>query len=142
MSACIDHFHALLAAEAENAELRSMHGLTVLTYYAQHPSLTKPWLQVSYRSTLYRVFALDEPWSSVLLESHPRGVGRRKSAASTALLKSAAPATMPDWVIQEPVPGELTVTAIDLEAPSGQQQRVETWAKSVAEHRYLPLGKP
>lgn len=142
VTACIDHFHALLAAETENAELGSMHGLSVLTYYAQHPSQTKPWLQVSYRATLYRVFALGERWESVLLESHPRGVGRRASAARTAEAKAAGPGTMPDWVVRSPGPGELTVTSIDLTAPAGQRGQVEAWARSVAEHRYLPLGAP
>lgn len=142
VSACIDHFHALLAAEAEHAELRAMHGLTVLSYYAQHPSLTRPWIQVAYRAALYRVFALGEPWSTVLLENHPRGVGRRKSAANTTLAKAAGPATMPNWVVTSPVPGEATVASIDLRAPSGQREQVEAWARSVAEHRYLPLGKP
>jgi hypothetical protein len=37
---CRDRFHALLAAEAENVDLARIHGLTVLTYHLQHPSLT------------------------------------------------------------------------------------------------------
>lgn len=47
---CQDRFHALLAAEVRNPELLHVHGLTVLTYHLQHPSLTKPWYQAACRS--------------------------------------------------------------------------------------------
>ena len=36
-------FHLLLAAEQHYPESAAMHGLFVLTYYAQHPSLSKLW---------------------------------------------------------------------------------------------------
>ena len=34
-----------------------MHGLFVLTYYAQHPSLSKPWLRAAQREWLREIFA-------------------------------------------------------------------------------------
>ena len=89
---CLDRFHAVLAAEVENDELREMHGLTVLTYHLQHPSLTKPWFQVTGAETMRRVFAGGEDWGGVLMEVHPRGVGRRRSAARVARMKAAS-----DW---------------------------------------------
>lgn len=135
--ACIDRFHALLAAEAHNDELRRMHGLTVLTYYLQHPSLTKPWYQHYGRETMRRIFGQGEDWQAVLLESHPRGVGRQQSAAAIARLKAAGPKTMPDWVVTGPVPGELTVFSVDPEAASGQGGQIMVWARSVAVNRFL-----
>jgi hypothetical protein len=135
--ACLNQFHALLAAEAGNEELRRMHGLTVLTYHLQHPSLTKPWYQHWGREMMRRIFGQGENWQKVLLESHPRGIGRQRSAAVVARLKTAGGATMPEWVITHPIPGELTVHAVDPGPPSGQAAQVESWARSVAEHRFL-----
>jgi hypothetical protein len=40
---CTDRFHLLLAAEQHYPDSAAMHGLFVLTYYAQHPSLSKLW---------------------------------------------------------------------------------------------------
>ncbi len=68
---CLDRFHALLAAEVDNEELRRMHGPTVLTY---------------------------------------------------------------------PIPGEATVAAVELDAPTGQAEQVLEWAHSVAAHRGLERG--
>jgi hypothetical protein len=134
---CLDRFHLLLAAEADNEELRRMHGLTVLTYSLQHPSQTKPWYQMFGAEVMRRVFAQREDWSSVLLERHPRGVGRAGSAAAVAQLKTRGGTTMPDWVIVHAIPGELTVTSVDANAAFGQTEQVEAWARSVAEHRFL-----
>ncbi len=135
--ACIDHFHALLAAEVENTELRGVHGLTVMTYYLQHPSLCKPWYLEWSREMVRRIFGDGEPWGSVLLENHPRGVGRQRSAAALAKRKAAGGAEVPTWVVTYPAPGELTVASIDVAASSGQADQVEAWARSVAEHRFL-----
>jgi hypothetical protein len=134
---CLDRFHALLAAEVENNELRQMHGLTVLTYYLQHPSLTKPWFQVTGAETMRRVFAGGEDWRGVLMEVHPRGVGRQRSAAAVARIKAASGAIMPDWVIAHPMQDELTVANIDPTATAGQADQILNWARSVAECRYL-----
>jgi hypothetical protein len=38
-----DKSHLLLAAEQHYPESAAMHGLVVLTYYAQHPSMSKLW---------------------------------------------------------------------------------------------------
>jgi hypothetical protein len=134
---CLTLFHTLLAAEASNQELRWMHGLTVLTYYLQHPSLTRSWFQIYGAEVMRRVFGGGEDWSNVLLENHPRGVGRRQSAATLARLKSAGLSTLPDWVITEPIPGEVTVACINPAAPAGQELQVLDWARSVAERRFL-----
>jgi hypothetical protein len=138
---CRDRFHALLAGEAGNAELRQMHGLTVLTYYLQHPSLTKPWYQVNGAKVMRRVFGQGENWFDVLLEAHPRGVGRRQSDAAVRRLKAMAGPAMPDWVITHPILGERTVVSVDLDAAVGQAESVMSWARSVAEHRFLGLGQ-
>ncbi len=113
-----------------------MHGLPVLTYYLQHPALTKPWYQRGAARVMQRVFAEGEHWGDVLMETHPRGIGRRADAA-VARLKAAGGPDMPDWVVSHPIAGELTVTSIDAEAASGQAARIEQWARSVAEHRVL-----
>jgi hypothetical protein len=114
-----------------------MHGLTVLTYYLQHPSLTKPWFQVYGAEVMRRVFAGGEDWRGVLMEVHPRGVGRRRSEAAVARIKTASGATMPDWVIAHPIQDELTVADIDPAATAGQGNKILTWARSVAVCRYL-----
>lgn len=134
---CLSRFHELLAAETHNDELRQMHGLTVLTYHLQHPSLTKPWYQLYGAEVMPRIFGNGEDWLTVLLAGHPRGVGRRQSAKAVAELKARGGAEMPDWVITTPISGELTVNAVDPDAPSGQSEQVLAWAQSVAEHRYL-----
>jgi len=113
-----------------------MHGLTVLTYYLQHPALTKPWYQRFAARVMQRVFEQGEPWADVLLETHPRGIGRRADAA-VARLKAAGGTDMPGWVVGHPIAGELTVTSIDPGSTSGQAARIEQWARSVAEHRVL-----
>ncbi len=134
---CLNRFHALLAAEVDNEGLRRMHGLTVLTYYLQHPSLTKPWYQVFGAEVMRRVFTHGENWGDVLMETHPRGVGRQRADAAVARLKAGAPSVMPDWVITRPIPSELTVTSIDPESVESQVDMVVAWARSVAEHRFV-----
>jgi hypothetical protein len=114
-----------------------MHGLTVLTYYLQHPLLTKPWFQISGAETMRRVFAGGEDWSGVLMEMHPLGVGRRRSAARVARIKSVSGAIMPDWVIAYPIQGELTIADIDPTATADQADEILDWARSLAECRYL-----
>ena len=63
---CRDRFHVLLAAESHNQELARMHGLTVLTYHVQHPSLTKPWYQAWGYEILRRSFGQRQDWWDVL----------------------------------------------------------------------------
>ena len=135
--ACIDHFHALLAAEVDNRELGEAHVLTVLTYYLQHPSLCKPWYLDWGREVMRRIFGDGEPWRSVLLEAHPRGVGRRRSASALVRIKAGGGTELPAWLVRQPPPGELIVTSIDAAARAGQTAQVEAWARSVAEHRFL-----
>jgi hypothetical protein len=136
---CLDRFHALLAAEVDNEELRQMHGLTVLTYHLQHPSLTKPWYQIFGARVLQRVFGQGEDWGDVLMEMHPHRIGRRADTA-VARLKAAAGSTMPDWVVSHPIAGELTIATIDPDASPAPAQQILAWARSVAEQRYLRTG--
>jgi hypothetical protein len=136
---CLDRFHALLAAEDDNEELRQMHGLTVLTYHLQHPSLTKPWYQLFGARVLQRVFGHGEDWGEVLMETHPRRIGRRADAA-VARLKAAGGPTMPSWVVSHPIAGELTIATMDPDASPGPAHQVLAWAQSVAEQRYLCPG--
>ena len=133
---CLARFHILLAAEVDNEELRRMHGLTVLTYHLQHPSLTKPWYQLFGARVFQRVFGQGEDWGDVLMETHPRRIGRRADAA-VARLKAAAGPTMPEWVVTHPIAGEMTIAMIDPDAVPGPAQQVLAWARSVAERRYL-----
>ena len=133
---CLARFHMLLAAEVDNEELRRMHGLTMLTYHLQHPSLIKPWYQLFGAHVFQRVFGQGENWDDVLMETHPHRIGRRADGA-VARLKAAAGPAMPDWVVTHPIPGALTITAIDPDAAPGPAQQVLTWARSVAERRYL-----
>lgn len=113
-----------------------MHGLTVLTYHLQHPSLTRPWYQIYGKVVMRRVFADGEHWGDVLMETHPRRIGRRADA-EVARLKTAGGPTMPAWVITQPLAGELTVTTVSPEEPAGQAEQVLAWARSVAEYRFL-----
>jgi hypothetical protein len=137
---CLDRFHALLAAETVNAELRQMHGLTVLTYHLQHPSLTKPWYLKFGAEAMRRIFGQGEDWRDVLMTEHPHRIGRKRSAAAIARRKAAGGTTMPDWVIPHPIPAELNVTSVDPRAPAGQTDQILAWARSVAEHRTNALS--
>ncbi len=147
---CFERFHALLAAEAQNAELRRMHGLTVLTYHVQHPSRTKPWYQVFGAEVMRRAFGRGEDWTEALaaVAGRPGGFDRERErwrqvgpqkGWERALneRKATARAAMPAWVVAEPIPGEATIAEIDVVAASGQADGVLAWARSVAEHRFL-----
>lgn len=153
--ACIDLFHALLAAEVDNAELRRMHGLTVLVWHAQHPSQTKPWYQQFAADVLRRAFADGMDWRDALeaVSERPGGYDRERDrwrqvgpqkAWERALnaRKAAAGTAMPDWVATTPIRGEATVAGIDPAAPAGQEQQVLAWARSVAEHRIPGIASP
>lgn len=124
---CLDRFHALLAAEVDNRELARMHGLTVLTYHVQHPSRTKPWIQVAGYAALRRAFNEGQDWLQVLREENQQARVNR--------LKASVGATMPPGIATGPVEGELTVAAVDPTAPSGQAEIVLAWARSVAAGR-------
>jgi hypothetical protein len=136
---CLARFHALLAAEVDNEELRQMHGLTVLTYHLQHPTLIKPWYQIFGAGVLQRVFGQGEDWGEVLVETHPRRIGRRADAAIVRL-KAARGSATPNWVVTHPIAGELTIATIDPDPSPGPAQQILAWARSVAEHRYLRTG--
>jgi hypothetical protein len=131
---CLERFHALLAAEVYNAELARMHGLTVLTYYTQHPSRAKPWLQVANYAVLRRAFGEGRDWLATLREGNTH--------ANVARLKATVGPIMPPWVVTAPVAGELTAADVDPAAPSGQAEQVLAWARSVAERRVLPSAMP
>ena len=129
---CRDRFHALLAAESYNAELARMHGLTVLTYHVQHPSLTKPWYQEAAYEVMRRTFGQGIDWWEVLSE------GRHyTNSAAFQQWKRNYGSTLSPEVVTRPVPGEMTIEAIDPDAPSGQADVVLAWARSVAESRVL-----
>lgn len=147
---CEGRFHALLAAETENAELARMHGLTVLTYHLQHPSQTKPWYQLFGAEVMRRAFGGGEDWRDALsvVMGRPGGYDRERErwrqvgpqkGWERALneRKAAAGMQMPAWVVTEPVAGEATVAAVDSAALAGQEARVLGWARSVAAHRCL-----
>jgi len=136
---CLARFHALLAAEVDNEELRQMHGLTVLTYHLQHSTLTKPWYQNFGAGVLQRVFGQGDDWGEVLMETHPRRIGRQADAV-IARLKAAGGSAMPNWVVTHPIAGELTIATIDPDPSPGPAQQILAWARSVAEHRYLRTG--
>src|SRR3954452_14700301 len=108
----LDRFHTMLAGEVGNEELRQMHGLTVLMYHLHHPTLTKPWYQISGAGVFQRMFGRGEDWGDVLTEIHPRRIGRRADPA-IARLKAAAGFTMPNWVVSHPFAGESTNATID-----------------------------
>jgi hypothetical protein len=128
---CQDRFHALLAAEVHNAELMHVHGLTVLTYHLQHPSLTKPWYQAAGYDLMRRLFEPGRDWFDVLMEGRRRGTAEREAAR----WKHAYGSVMPPEVATQPVAGEMTVADIDPMAPAGQGERVLAWAQSVAKGR-------
>lgn len=127
---CQERFHAILAAEQDSQELARMHGLTVLTYHVQHPSLTKPWYQEVGYDLLRRSFAPRQDWWRVLEEGRPY----LHSSRFQEWKRAYGPALAPE-IVTGPVPGELTVADVDLAAPSGHADRVLTWARSVAQGR-------
>jgi hypothetical protein len=147
---CEGRFHALLAAEAENEELRCMHGLTVLTYHLQHPSRTKPWYQEFGAEVLRRAYGRGIDWTDAVaaVAGRPGGfdhernrwrqVGPQKSwERALNERKAAAGSEMPAWVVATPIAGEATVGTVDPGAASRQADQVLAWARSVAAHRFL-----
>ena len=133
---CLDRFHALLAAELNEPEAFSVHGLFVLTYYAQHPSLCQPWMKAANRETLREAFGEGRDWREVL--AWPKDRARRQEAAD--LMKARHASTLAAREFGEPVAGELTVVELPVpgspQYPSEYPGRVEAWAWSVNEHRY------
>lgn len=134
---CLDRFHALLAAEPDHPEAAAMHGLFVLTYYAQHPSLCKPWLRAAQGATMRAVFGEGRDWREVLAWPHDRA--RRQAAVDRLKAAYAADRDTPEAGI--PVAGEATVAGLPAPGapryPAAYPAAVEAWARSVAEHRFL-----
>ena len=134
---CIARFHALLAAEQEHPEAAEMHGLFVLAYHAQHPSLCKPWLRALQRETLREIFGKGKPWREVL--SWPKDRTRRQEAVDRVKERFASAPETPAF--GHPVAGETTVADLGTPGspgyPSEYPSEVESWAKSLAENRFL-----
>ncbi|MBA2376619.1 MAG: hypothetical protein H0V75_10920 [Rubrobacter sp.] len=134
---CADRFHAFLAAEHRYYEAFSMHGLFVLAYHVQHPSLCKPWMRARQRETLREIFVEEKRWREVL--SWPKD--RRLRQAAVDQLKEQPVGATDTPEVGHPIEGEMTV--VDLgstdspDFPSEYPQRVESWAASLAEHRLL-----
>jgi hypothetical protein len=135
---CIARFHALLAAEWDHPEAAEVHGLLVLAYHTQHPSLCeKLWLRSAQRQALREIFGKGKPWRRVL--AWPKNRMRRQESVDRVKERySGAP---PTPVFGHPLTGEMTVA--DLPAPgspdypSEYPDKVESWARSAAEHRFL-----
>jgi hypothetical protein len=147
---CGERFGALLAAEEGNEELRRLHGLTVLTYHLQHPSLTKPWYQLWGAEVMRRAFGQGEDWVAAIEATmgRPGGFDRERGRwrqggpqkgweRAFNERKAAAGSEMPGWVKRGPIAGEATIADIEHGAPAGQTEQVVGWARSVAEHRVL-----
>jgi len=134
---CKDRFHTLLAAEQHHPEAAAMHGLFVLAYHAQHPSLCKPWLRAAYRETMRDIFGKGRPWREVL--AWPKDRMRRQEAVDRVKERSAGVPETPAF--GHPVAGEMTVADLGTPGspgyPSEYPSEVEFWAKSVAENRFL-----
>lgn len=134
---CKDRFYALLAAEQEYPEAAAMHGLFVLTWYAQHPSLCKPWLRAAQAETVREIFGRGRDWRDVL--SWPEDRARRQEAVDRMKARHASDDASPAFGV--PIAGEASVA--DLPTPGSPRFRseypaaVEAWAKSMAEHRFL-----
>ncbi len=134
---CLDRFYTFLAAEWEHPEAAEMHGLLVLAYHAQHPSLCQPWIRASHAETLREIYRKGRPWREVL--SWPSSRSRRQRAVDQLKERLAdAPGSL---AFGHPIAGEMTVG--DLPAPgspfypSGYPSQVEAWAASVAQKRFL-----
>ena len=129
---CQNRFHALLAVEWGNPELARMHGLTVLTYHLQHPSLTKPWYQEAGYAVTRRIFGQGQDWLQVLME----GRQHHNSGRFKEWKKSYGTVLSPE-ILTRPVPSEMTVAAIDPDASEGQADQILAWARSVSMGRVL-----
>ncbi len=134
---CVDRFHLLLAAEQHHPEASAMHGLFVLTFHAQHPSSSKPWVRAAQRECLREIFGEGVDWREVL--SWPEDRARRQEAGDRAKRRFARAPETPK--VGRPVLGEVTVADLGTPGspgyPSEYPARVEEWARSVAEHRVL-----
>ena len=114
-----------------------MHGLFVFTYHAQHPSLCKTWLRQLHGRWMREIFADGRDWRRVI--AWPRDRGQRQQAVDRAKVGTGRAPEPPSP--GQPIDGEMTVA--DLSAPGSPDypsvypQKVESWAKSVAEHRFL-----
>ena len=105
-----------------------VHGRVVFTYQAQHPSRAKPWMRAAHRAGTNEIFGRGRDWRAVLADNRRSGgVDRSKSINGAG--------EMP--VVGQPVAGEQTIAEIDPAIPAGHVARVEAWARSVAEHRFL-----
>jgi hypothetical protein len=132
---CLDRFYTLLGAEYHSPEVSEMHGLAVLIFHLQHPSLTKPWYQAYGYEFMRRIFGEGrdgKDWLEVLT-----GGGMQARQADVARWKARYGTKMPTEIVTQPLPGEMTVADIDPEAPPGHRERVLVWARSVAEGRVL-----
>src|SRR4051794_2354233 len=120
---CLERFHALLGAEYHSEEAAHMHGLTVLTFHLQHPSLTKPWYQVAGYEAMRRIFGTgrDHEWLQVLYEMQERE--EMRGARNFNRWKESVGTDMPPEIITRPVPGEMTVADLDPKAPPGYGER-------------------
>ena len=114
-----------------------MHGLFVLAYHTQHPSLCKPWLRAAHRESLREIFGKGRPWKEVL--SWPKGRARRQEAVDRIKERFADTPGTPAF--GNPVAGEMTVADVVTPGspgyPSEYPSEVESWAKSLAENRFL-----
>ena len=134
---CLDRFHTLLAAEQDHPEAAAMHGLFVFTYYAQHPSLCKPWVRAWQADALRAVFGEGRAWQEVL--AWPTERVRRQAAVDRAKARYAGDGGT--VAVGLPIRGEATVAELpvpgSLQYPAAYPAAVEAWARSVAEHRCL-----
>ena len=134
---CMDRFHLLLAAEQHYSEAAAMHGLFVLTYYAQHPSLSKLWLREYQREVMREIFGQGRDWREVL--AWPSSRQRRQHVVDRQKERFAdVPET---GVFGHPITGEKTVADLSTPGstgyPSKYPDEVTAWAKSVVNHRFL-----
>jgi hypothetical protein len=134
----MDRFHVLLAAEQHHPEAAAMHhGLFIFSYYAQHLSLCKPWLREVQRGWMRGIFGEGGDWREVM--AWPGDRARRQAAVDRAKERSAGATDTP--ATGYPVAGEMTVADLgtpgSLDYPSEYPSKVESWARSVAEHRFL-----
>ena len=114
-----------------------MHGLFVLTYYAQHPSRCTPWVRAWQADALRTVFGKGRAWQEVL--AWPTDRVRRQAAVDRAKARYTGDgSTMAAGV---PITGEATVATLPAPGepayPAAYPAAVEAWARSVAEHRCL-----
>lgn len=134
---CKDRFHALLAAEWEHPKAAQMHGLFVLAYHAQHPSLCKPWLRAAQREWMREIFGKGKPWREVL--AWPEDRTRRQQAVDRAKERFANTPETPEF--GQPAAGEMTIADLGMPGCAGYPfeypNQVQSWARSLAENRFL-----